>query len=212
MSFTLLNPSPTNKWSMWQCCPLFAEFVTLKIVDALLTLTLITSQRPWYTHYLYAMNCILIIDIQHWVSEYHNLHPGALLHLNFWSTSIHIFWVRNDMALSHSCAFGRQYTACRSFPQFLVNIAGLPHLSSSSIFSLISMMYHNQFQLSQPCAQGQCGELCRWMHRWMQHNGRHSDRFVLGMNRSSHNSFSITHLNLVCIFGHKFSCCFLTSQ
>ena len=39
---------------------------------------------------------------------YYRLYPGVLLHLNFWSTPIYALWVRKDMALSHSRAFGRK--------------------------------------------------------------------------------------------------------
>jgi len=53
-------------------------------------------------------------------------HPILRLHvLSFASRSfitsqflisdIHAIWVRNDVALSHSRAFGRQFTACRTF-------------------------------------------------------------------------------------------------
>jgi hypothetical protein len=34
------------------------------------------------------------------------------------------------------------------------------------------MMYHKQFQISQPCAPGLCGDLCSWIHEGIQHDGR----------------------------------------
>jgi len=53
-------------------------------------------------------------------------------------------WVRDDMGLSCSYAFSQQLTAGRSFHQFLITIARLAYLFSSSSFSSISMTYHNQ--------------------------------------------------------------------
>jgi len=149
---------------MWQCSQMIAECVRLKIVHTLLTLTLIRSKQPLYTQWLYATNHILIIDLQYCICMYYRLHPGVLLPLNFWSTGSYTISVRNDLALSHSRAIGRQLTACRSFHQFLVNIARLPHHSLSSSFTSISMTYHKQFQISQPSAPGLCGELCSWIH------------------------------------------------
>jgi len=134
---------------MWKCSLLIAECVWLKIVHTLLTLRLISSKQPLYTQYFYATNHILIIDLQYCVCMYYHLHPGGLLPLNFWSTTIYTIWVRNGVAQSHSRDFGRQLMACRSFHYFLVNIARLPHHSSSSFFSSISMTYHKQFQISQ---------------------------------------------------------------
>ena len=187
---------------MWHCSPGIAECVRLKIVDALLTLTMISSTQPSYSQKLCATNRIWIFNIQHCVSEYYHLYQGALLPLNFWSTSIHVIWAGNDVALSHSCACGRQFTACRSFHMFLLNIARFRHLSSSSSFSSNSMTYHKRFQLSQPCAPGLCGDLCSCLHGWIQHSGRHSVRFVLRTDRLSYDWYDITHLNLVCIFRH----------
>ena len=56
----------------------------------------------------------------------HYWHPILRLHViwfasrsfitsRFLISAIHAIWVRNDMALSHSRAFGRQFTACRTF-------------------------------------------------------------------------------------------------
>jgi len=138
-------------------------------------------------------------------------HPILRLHvLSFASRSfitsqflisdIHAIWVRNDVALSHSRAFGRQFTACRTFHYVLVNIARHPHLSLSSSFSSISMMYHKQFQISQPCARGLCRELYSWIHGWMEHVSHRSDWYVLSTDRSFYVTYDITHLNFVSIF------------
>jgi len=148
------------------------------------------------------MNHIHIFDIQYCVCMYYCLHPGVLLPLTFWSTAIYAIWVWNDVALLHSRAVGRQWTSCRSFHSFWVNIARLPHPSLSSSFSSISMTYHKQFQISQSCAPGLCGGLCSWIHGWMQHDGCHSDRFVWRTDRSFHDMYAITHLNYVSSFRH----------
>jgi len=189
--------------SMWQCRPLIAECERLTIIDStLLTLTLITSKPPLYTQLLNSTNHIPIIDIQYCVCMCYRLHPGVLLPLNFWSTAIHAIYVRDDVAISHSRAFGWQFTACRSFLWFLVNIARLPHLSLSSSFSLICMTHHMPFQLFHPCAQGPCGEVCRWIHGWMQHDGRRSGRFIMSTDHSLYDTYDITQLNFVNIFHH----------
>ena len=54
-----------------------------KIVDAPLTLTLITSKQPLYTQSLNATNQIHSYDIHDCVCIYYCLHPGVLLPLNF---------------------------------------------------------------------------------------------------------------------------------
>jgi hypothetical protein len=137
----------------------------------LLTGTVIASKQCLYNKQSYATNHILIIDIHYCVCMYYRLYPGVLLPLNFWSTAIYATWVRNDVALSHSCSFALQLTACRSYPQFLVNIARLSHHSLSSTFSSTSMMNHKRFQITQRCAPCLCGELCSWIHGWIQHDG-----------------------------------------
>jgi len=173
-----------------------------KMVDAPLTLTFITSKQPLYNQSLYATNQIHSYDIHYCVCIYYRLHPGVLLPLNFWSTGIYAIWVRNDVALSHSCAFGRQLTACELFNYFLVNIARLPHNFLSSSFSSISMTYHKQFQRSQPCAPGLCRKLCSWIHGWIWHDGCRLDWFVMRPDRSSYDTYDITHLNFVITFRH----------
>ena len=116
---------------MWQCSPLIAECVRLKIGDTLLILTSITSKRPLYLHSLDTTIHIHSIDIQYCVCMNCRLHPGVLLHLNFWSAAIHTIWVRDDVALSHSHAFIRQFVACRSSHSCYVDRAQLLHLSLS---------------------------------------------------------------------------------
>jgi hypothetical protein len=148
------------------------------------------------------MNHIPIIDKQYCVSEYYHLHPGALLCLHFWSMSIHVFWARSEVALSHSCAFSLQLLACRSFNYVLINIARHPHGSSSCSFFLISMTYHKHLHIFHPCAPGQWGELCSWRHGWMQYNGRHTDRVVLWTDHAFDNLYCCSHLHFVCTFHH----------
>jgi len=84
----------------------------------------------------------------------------------------------------------------------LVNIARLPHHSLSSSFSSISMTYHKQFQISQPCAPGLCGKLCSWIHGWIWHDSCGIDWFVMRTDRSSYDTYDITHLNFVSTFRH----------
>ena len=143
----------------------------------------------------------------------HYWHPILRLHLlsfasrsfitsQFLMSASHVIWVRNDVDQSHSRAFGREFTACRTCHSFVVNIARLAHLSLSSSFSSISKTYHTRFQISQPCARGLCGELCSWIHGWMQHDGRRSDWFVLSTDRSFYDTYDITYLNFVSIFRH----------
>jgi hypothetical protein len=100
---------------MWQFSPLIAKCASLKVVNTLLTLTLITSKQPLFTQSLYSTNYMNIIDIQYCVCMYYRLHAGGLLPLSFWLTIIHAIWVRDDVALSHSRAFRRQFMACRLF-------------------------------------------------------------------------------------------------
>ena len=98
----LLFRNNTDLWihfgPIWQCSPLIAEWVWLKIVDTVLTLTLITSKQPMYTQELYATNDKHMFDIQYYIRMYHRLHQGVLLPLNFGSTAIYTIWVRNDLA------------------------------------------------------------------------------------------------------------------
>jgi len=187
---------------IWQCSPLIAKCVGRKIVDAPLTLTLKPSIQSSYSQYMYATNCTVIIPNQYSVSMYCQWHLEALWPLHFWSTTIHVIWVMDDVALSNSRALGWQLMACWSFHLFLINIAQLPQLSSSSSVFSISMTYHKQFETSQPRAPGLCGELCSWMHGWMHHDGRHSDRLVLNTDRSFYDMYVITHLNFVSKFGY----------
>jgi hypothetical protein len=54
-----------------------------KIVEAPLTLTLITSKQPLYIQSLYTTNEIHSYDIHYCVCMYYCLHPGVLLPPNF---------------------------------------------------------------------------------------------------------------------------------
>ena len=130
----------------WQCSTLIIEYERLKIVDT--PLTLIHgwghNKQPSYTESSYATNCIQVIDIQCCVSNYLCLHPEALGPLDLWPISLQVMCVTDDVALLRSCAFGWQLMPCRSFHQFLIHIARLPHRSSSSYFSSSSITYHNQ--------------------------------------------------------------------
>jgi len=130
----------------WQCSSVIVECERLKIIHARLTLIFGwgNNTHPLYTQLLYVTNHIHNIDIRYWVSKYFRLHTEALWPLNFWSISINVMWVGDDVALSRSCAFGRQLTACRSFHQLFSNIAWLPHVSSSRSFSSICMTYIKQ--------------------------------------------------------------------
>jgi len=185
---------------MWQCGFLIAKCVRLEIIDTLLTLTLIKSKQPSYIQTLYAMNHILLMDIQYCVCRNYHLHPGSKLPLNFWSTSIHIIWLWDDMSLSHSSAFGLQFLAHKSFHKFSVKRTLPPHAFPSSSFPSISMTYHKQFQISRPCAPGLWGKVCSWLYGYMQHNSHHSDRIVMGTVPSFSDLYDITHLNFVRIF------------
>jgi len=195
---------------MSEYSPSIAECVQLNIVDTEFTLKLISSKQPVYTQWLDATIHIHILDLQYCVCMYYHLHLGALLHRKFWSTAIHTIWVRDDMAGSHYRAFGRQFAAYRLSQQFLVYIAQLLRFSISSSFSSISMTYHKQFQISQPCAWGLCGERCGWIHWWMWHDGRRLDRFVMITDCSFYDMYDITHLHFVSIFRHEYSFCLVT--
>jgi len=55
---------------MWQCNPMIAKCVWLKVIDTPLTLTSNTSRQSLYIHSLYATNRTGIIDSQYSVSLY----------------------------------------------------------------------------------------------------------------------------------------------
>jgi len=148
------------------------------------------------------MNHIRIIDNWYCVYMYYRLHPGVLLPLNFCSTDIHTIWVIDDVALSHSRAFGWQCMVRRSFYYVLVNIPWLPHLFLSSSFSSISMMHHKQCQITDPCAWAMYGELCSWIYGWTRYDGCYSARFVMSTDCSFCDTYDITHFNFMSIFCH----------
>jgi len=99
---------------MWLCNHSIAENVIPKIVDASLTLNLITYYQPVDAQQLYVKMHIVGIGSQYIISMYKHLHPNASKRLNFWSTTGHDVWVINDIVLSHSSAFGRELTAYQS--------------------------------------------------------------------------------------------------
>jgi hypothetical protein len=74
------------------------------------------------------------------------------------------------------------------------------------------MTYHRQFEISQPCTPGLCGELCSWINRWMVHDSPNAARFVLSTDCSFYVMYDITNSNFVCLFHHYYSFCFLTYQ
>jgi len=101
----------------WKCSPLIVECERLKIIDAPLTLIFGLGNDKWssYTESSCATDYIHIIDIRYCISNYFHLHPEGFWHFNLWSISMHVMWVRDDVAPSRSCAFGWQLTACKSF-------------------------------------------------------------------------------------------------
>ena len=103
------------------------------------------DQQPAYTQLSFGTNRKHVIDFWYFVSNYFHIHREALWLLDYWSICMQIMWVTDDVALSCFCHFGRQLAVCRSFHQLLINIARLPHLSSSSSSSSISMTYQMQF-------------------------------------------------------------------
>jgi len=137
------------------------------------------------------------IDSQYIVSMKNHLHPNTLRALNFWSTTMHVIWAMNDVALSCSSTFGRQSMAYRSIHQCSIYIGRHPHRFSSSSFPSICMTYHKQFPKSRPCAPGLNRELCTWMHGWMQHDGRRSCSSSLHIDRSFYELYDIMEFNFV---------------
>jgi hypothetical protein len=91
------------------------------------------------------------------------------------------------------------------FTVFLINISWLCDRSWSSSFSLISIMYHNQFSNSYPCAPGLNGELSRSAHALMQHDSCYTDWFVQCTDGCIYKSCDITHVNLIRQFCQTFS-------
>jgi len=189
---------------MWHYSSLIVEWERLKIVDAPLTIIFgwANNKQPSYSQSLYATNCIHVVHIQYCISNYFCLHPEAFWPLDFWSISMHVMSVRDDVALLHSCAFGQQLMACRSFYQFLINIAQLSHLSSSSSFSSICMTYHKQLSTIRTMCTRSVRRVT-WLDLWIiQRDSRHAHRFILSTDRSLYDSYDITHLIIVSILCH----------
>jgi len=132
------------------------------------------------------------------------LHPNALWRLNVWSTDAHDLWAMDNIVLSHSSTFSWKFTACRSIHSSSINIAQLPHFAQCSSFSSIFMTYHKHFSKCSPCAPGLNAEWRSWMYGWMQHDGGHSYKFVLRIDRSSSDWYAITDSNFVCKFCLQF--------
>jgi len=143
---------------------------------------------------------------------YKHLNPKPSKPLNFWSTTWHFVWVINEVGLSRCSAFGRQLTAYLSTHWFWIYSARHPHLSSSSSFSAISMTYHKQFSISEPCAPALWRELCSWMHDRMHHDSRNSFSFASGFDGCINYSYDITDLYFATEFRLWFSLNCLTYQ
>jgi len=133
------------------------------------------------------------------------LYPQALWRHNVWSTDAHDLWAMDNVALSHSSAFSWQFTTCRSIHSFFINIAQLPHFALCSSFSSIFMTYHKQFSKCSLCAPGLNAEWRSWMYGWMHHNGGHSYRFALHIDRSFYHWYAITDSNFVSQFCLQFT-------
>jgi len=138
------------------------------------------------------------------------LYPKALWHLNVWSTDAHDLWAMDNVALSHSSAFSWQFTACRSIHSSFINIAQLPHFAICSSFSSICMTYLKQISKSSLCAPGLNAEWQSWMYGWMQHDGGHSYRFALCINRSFPDWYAIADSNFVSKLCLQFRLCGIT--
>jgi hypothetical protein len=153
VSYDLFTLLPINTLRTWQCRLLIAGCVTLKISATLLTLTVIKLKHPSYNPSVHTTNCVLIMCIQYCFSEYYYLHAEALLPLNCWSTSIHNFWVPNNIVIAFlrccPAIYGMQIISL-----VLVNIVWFLQQSSTNSIPSISLMYHTQFQISILCVPG----------------------------------------------------------
>jgi len=156
---------------MWLCSPLIAENITRKIVDALLMLTLKTCQQSLDVEKLYTKMHTVIIDSQWIMSKYNHLNPKASRPRDFWCSTIRIIVAIDVDDLSCYSPLGGWFSEYISIHYSLTYIARLPQLSSSSSFCLCSQPYHKQFWKSRWCARGLYGQVCSWMHLWMEHDG-----------------------------------------
>jgi len=194
---------------MWQSRPYVAKRVRPNLIDAPLMLTLKTYQQSLDAQQLYPKMHTMIFDSQYIVSVYHHLHPEALRLLNYWSTTIHCIWAMNDEGPSCISNFGLSFNANRSIHQWLIYMDWLPHVSSSSSYSLSIMTYHKECGISRHCAPALSGELCSWMHGSMHRHDHHSSRFALHIDHSIYDLYDITYLNYVSKDWVYFSFCFL---
>lgn len=145
---------------------------------------------------------ICIIDKQSILPVYCYLRPAGLSPRTISVTTTRVKWAMDDVAISRSPTFGRQFAACRSSHYFLITIASLSYNSWYSSFSLISITYQKQLSKSWPCGPGLSGELCNSLHGWMHHNGCHAYRFVWRCDRSFYNLYDITYIQDVGTFHH----------
>jgi len=171
-------------WNRRRCVNAHIEYIEVAFVHSIIV------GNTLETHHRHLKVCL----------KYYRLHLAALRPLNFWSTTIYVVWVRDEVAQSHSCEFGWQFTACRSFHYVVIHVAWLHHLFSSSSSSSIVMTYHEEFYISQPCAPGLCGELWSLMSAQMPHDGHHSERFIVSTDCSFYDLYDITDLNFVITF------------
>ena len=128
---------------------------------------------------------------------YKRLHPKASKVLNFGSTTRQVIRVMNDVVISRYSPFGRHLTRCGSIHLFFIYIAQLPHFSSSSSFSAISMTYHTRYSKSRQSTPGLRSELGSWIHERLQHDDRVSSWFALCSDRSIFDSYDSTDLSFV---------------
>jgi len=112
--FTDKNSQYNHFGFMWLCSPLIAENVRLKIMDALLILTLMTDGQSLDDHQFYAIMRIEVIANKYIISMYKHLHPKASRPVNFWSITRHDISAINGIGLSRPSTFSWQSTACRS--------------------------------------------------------------------------------------------------
>jgi len=96
---------------MWLRSLVFAENVRPKIVDAPLTLNIMTYWQSVGAQQVYVKMHMVVIGSQWIISMFKHFHPNASKPLNIRSTTRHIIWVINGVGPSCSSASGRQLTA-----------------------------------------------------------------------------------------------------
>jgi len=197
MSLTYFYSKPATNFSLDWC-----DYATLWLpnrsdenhwssIDAHLRDILTVIRRSLNLHKIHTV----IIYTQYTMWMYNHLRPQALRHLTFWATTIHVICRINVVAPSQFSAFRPQFRVYGSTSQFWTYRARNTELSSSSLFSSISMTYHKQFSKPRPCAAVLIGVVCRWLHGLMQHDGCHSSGFTLNTDCTSHDSYDTADLN-----------------